>query len=87
MNEVGLFENNLGYKTINLHPNPTSNMLKFDLANSAAIEEVSVLDVNGRNIKTQYNCKEISVSDLLPGVYFIQLKSDGQTYYSKFIKE
>jgi hypothetical protein len=87
MNEVGLFENNLGYKTINLHPNPTSNILKFDLANSAIIEEVHVLDVNGKNIKTQDNCKEISVIDLSPGVYFIKLKSDGQTYYSKFIKE
>jgi hypothetical protein len=74
-------------KELTIYPNPASTALKFSLANSAAIEEVHVLDVNGKNIKTQYNCKEISVSDLSPGVYFIQLKSDGQTYYSKFIKE
>ncbi|MFO0356084.1 MAG: T9SS type A sorting domain-containing protein [Sphingobacteriaceae bacterium] len=87
LNEVGLNENFLQKQTINLHPNPASNILKFDLANSAEVEEVHVLDVNGKTVKTLLNCKEISVSDIAPGIYFLQLKSDGQTYYSKFIKE
>ncbi|MFO0356083.1 MAG: T9SS type A sorting domain-containing protein [Sphingobacteriaceae bacterium] len=72
---------------VSIHPNPTSNILKFDLSNSTVIEEVHVLDVNGKIVKTHLNCKEISVSDIALGIYFLQLKSDGQLYYSKFIKK
>jgi len=87
LNDVGLNEYNSEVQTIKLYPNPTSNILKFDLANSAIIEEVRVLNVNGKIIKTHSNCKEISVNDFLPGIYFLQLKSEGRLYYTKFIKE
>lgn len=87
LSDVGLKEFDSNNQIIMLHPNPTSNILKFDLANSAIIEEVHVIDVNGKIIKTHLNCTEISVSDLMPGIYFLQLKSEGQLYYSKFIKE
>jgi len=85
--DVGLKENNADKQIIKLHPNPTSNILKFDLANSATIEEVRVLDVNGKMIKKVPSCSELNVSELLPGMYFLQLMSDGKSHYAKFFKE
>lgn len=83
---IGILENTKAY-SFKIHPNPTSSILKLELANSTEVEEVHVMDVNGKIIKTYLNCKEISVSDLALGIYFLQLKSDGRMYYSKFIKE
>lgn len=85
--DVGLLENGAGNQITNLHPNPTSNILKFNLSNNAFIEQVSIIDVNGKVIKSLLNCSEINVSDLSQGVYFLQVKNEGLSHYSKFIKE
>ncbi len=87
MNDVGIAENDLDDKIITLYPNPTSHILKFELKDSETMDQVHVLDMNGKIIKTQVNCKEISVNELVPGIYFLQLKREGNIYYGKFVKE
>lgn len=87
MSNVGLNKYDVYNQVVSIFPNPASNTIKFDITNSAEVEEVHVFDVNGKIVKTHLNCKEISVSELTPGIYFLQLKSDGWLYYKKFMKE
>lgn len=87
MNDVGIAENNQDAKIIKLYPNPASHTIKFELENAESMDQVHVLDVNGKIIKTQLNSTEISVSDLKPGIYFLQLKRNEKNFYEKFVKE
>ena len=87
MNDVGIAENNQDAKIIKLYPNPASHIIKFELENLESMDQVHVLDVNGKIIKTQLKCTEISVSDLKPGIYFLQLKRNEKDFYGKFVKE
>jgi trimeric autotransporter adhesin len=66
---------------VKISPNPVSSQLSIDFA--AATEEmnsVEIQDLTGKNIfvekfisTTGFNKKEISVQELLPGIYFMRV--------------
>ena len=76
------------FKQISIYPNPTNNILNFNLEELIEISDISIIDVAGKIISPKYNLnqKTIDVSNLQSGVYFVRFVSEGQFLTKKFIK-
>ena len=58
-----------------LYPNPVSSILNIE---AQGIQEVSVLDINGRTVMSMQNTNTIDMSNLANGVYFVRvITTDG----------
>ena len=55
---------------VTLYPNPVTSVLNIE---AQGIQEVSVLDVNGRTVMTKQNTNRIDMSNLANGVYFVRV--------------
>ena len=77
-------ENN---QTIGLYPNPAREQVSFNLESDA---QVSIFDMTGRMVSTmafEAGQAQVSVSELVKGVYFVNVRyADGTTAVSKFVK-
>jgi len=77
--------------SFSIFPTPATNTL-FITYENVKISQVDIFDITGRNVYNKqfenYSSKyEITVSGLLTGLYFIQIKTEkGQTLSSKFLK-
>ncbi|MFY0483419.1 S8 family serine peptidase [Flavobacterium sp. PLA-1-15] len=73
---------------LSIYPNPTNNVLNFNLGDVASINNISIIDITGKVISTKFdlNSKTIDVSNLQAGVYFVKFDSNGQSLTKKFIK-
>ena len=67
-----------------VYPNPTNDILNIvtDLDIST-----NLYDVMGRSLKSKVTDKQINLSDLPSGVYFLTIEHDGNTYNKRIIKE
>ena len=80
---------NLESSTIEIFPNPTSDILnvKMEITSSA---NFSIFDIYGKRVfeKTEVNQNEIqlSTSSFSSGVYFIKMEMEGKELVKKFIK-
>jgi hypothetical protein len=75
----------LPVKDIRIYPNPTENTLFLDDDSFTSFLEYRILDINGRILKNgQLRSKEIDVSFLPKGVYYIQFID--YNLVKKFIK-
>ncbi|MBI2281582.1 MAG: DUF4465 domain-containing protein [Bacteroidetes bacterium] len=81
--------NEISKNNFSFYPNPITNVLNINSENN--LEQVSITDMSGRTIKTinSNNTKQtrIDVADLKPGIYFIQVVSNGVPQVQKFIKQ
>ncbi len=85
-----------GYTTkynINIYPNPSKNELRFTFADNIIFDNYEIFDVFGYRIisgdfdkYTDINKQYLDISNLSDGFYYIKLKSNTRTAYSKFIK-
>lgn len=81
---VGISENS-NQNNIVVYPNPTTSQLTIDTDDK--IENVSILDVTGKTIKTVVlKSNTIDVSNLVNGLYFLQVQTKEGMFNSKFIK-
>lgn len=73
-----------------IYPNPANNVLNLSVKNGLTVNEISVVDINGRTVKTINNSfdseMEINVSDLTSGVYMLNVKTEEGVATSKFVK-
>jgi len=87
VNEAGISESMVFY------PNPASTFIRFEVnIGSQKAVIVSLTNVIGKTVysesfETEKINKNLSVSFLSPGIYFLNLKVDGQTFTRKFVKE
>ena len=67
-----------------VYPNPTNDILNIvtDLDIST-----NLYDAMGRSLKSKVTDKQINLSDLPSGVYFLTIEHDGNTYNKRIIKE
>ena len=73
-------------KHLSIFPNPVSNQLT--IVSNQAINEVEIVDLTGKLIKTfKENTGILDVSDLTSGIYFIKLIADEKTITKKFVKK
>ncbi len=93
--DIGCYENQLGVgisdfentKTLSVYPNPTTSKLTIN-TDGVVIENVSIIDITGKTVKTiKQTNNTINVSDLVNGIYFLQVQTKQGLFNSKFIKE
>ncbi len=78
---VGEHENRM----VSVYPNPAKSEVEIALPNENC-DEVKVFDIMGRCIKKLTSTLRIDVSDLCPGIYFLEVSSEGMTYRARFVK-
>ena len=82
MNINGMF--NRSFSTIIVYPNPTSGIINID----ANVDiTYSVYDITGRAIIIDSDKKEVNLSEVEAGVYFLTIKHEGKTFNKRIIKE
>jgi Secretion system C-terminal sorting domain len=71
-----------------LYPNPVKDELNIEGLNLGETT-ISILDVQGRELKTITNGKSnsINVKQLSAGVYYLKIESDKKITVLKFVKE
>lgn len=90
---VNLTENNR-FNVNEVYPNPFSNKVNVSINSAVAtIVNITMNDINGREIKASahkviegLNTVEFNAAELVSGVYFITVKSQGETFTYKIIK-
>ena len=83
---VGEFDEN----TIAMFPNPAKD--KLIIQAKFPIDQITVLDVNGKLLKSivlsnSKNEHELNVNDLSQGIYFVKIQSNSDIKTQKFIKK
>ena len=69
-----------------IFPNPTKNII--NIKNITEIKKIKIFDYLGKEVLTQTeNNNEINVENLSKGIYLIEINSENQKVYKKFIKE
>jgi hypothetical protein len=67
-----------------IYPNPTISEINIEIEEQ--VEKISVLNMAGSVVLTSQNTR-FSVADLTAGTYFISIKTKGNSYVKKFIKQ
>jgi Secretion system C-terminal sorting domain len=74
--------------SIDLYPNPASNVINIDMANISSLANYNITSMDGKQIKDGTTASsQIDISALQSGVYFLQIKSGNLLYNAKFIKQ
>lgn len=75
--------------TINVYPNPAENYVNVKVSNGSRVGTVNIYSVTGNLIKVaEINGveREIEISDIPAGVYFISIDDEKESLVTKFIK-
>lgn len=75
---------------MSLYPNPAFEYFKLSLDNQSDIYDVTLYDINGRQIKKLEHLTgdtRISVNELSSGAYFLKVQQAGNTTVRKFVVE
>ncbi|MDO8999178.1 MAG: T9SS type A sorting domain-containing protein [Bacteroidota bacterium] len=68
-----------------VYPNPVKNLINLENIN---VNSISIFDVVGKLVIEQSEIHgSINVESLLPGTYFLKIRTNNRIYSSKFIKE
>lgn len=74
---------------LRIFPSPANNYITIEIENSESIDIISIMDINGRNVKelNTFITNTINISDLNKGIYTILIHDkNGKITRSKFIK-
>ncbi len=83
---IGLDENEQNHYSLAVYPNPTTGLITLEIPNST-IEEVYVMDINGKIIFETKGTHKIDLSTCAKGVYFIKVISGNKTSITKVVKK
>ena len=73
---------------ITVYPNPASDVLTLESELKSNIESIDIRSISGKKIQSvNINQSGINVSDLLDGIYIIEVKTTEKTYFKKFVKQ
>lgn len=72
-----------GELTLKVFPNPAVDQVYFD--GMKPVSEISLFGINGALLKTAENQNRIDVSDLAPGVYYLQIKTENLIVKRKIV--
>lgn len=73
--------------TMKVFPQPARDWLTIDLEQPA--EHVTIYSMNGTVVRELHNLSnnQVSVQDLTPGIYLLEVQQDGQRFYARFNKQ
>ncbi len=86
---VGINDNQISEKIISIYPNPVTNEMSivcYQLARKAEIEIYNVLGETVYKGETSNIKKEINVSGLRSGIYFVEVRNEQSAIKKKIIK-
>ena len=87
---AGLDEN-MNQAQLNVYPNPTQGNVSLSFSDASNLNQIRVIDINGREILSIQDFKEANYSfDLFnykAGVYFVEVTNEHGTQTRKIIKE
>ncbi len=70
-----------------INPNPATNEITLVANHQELINNIKCFDLTGKTIGIQLNSNnKINISELLPGVYYLNIETTNNTYIQKFIK-
>jgi len=81
--------NELSEQGISIYPNPTSGRLVLEFDQFKQINQITILDITGKQIleRTNLQAKEvIDLSDFRSGMYFITIRTDKKVITTRVIK-
>jgi len=83
---VGIIDNKEVQNLI-IYPNPASQQITVD-SKELKISEIKIIDIMGKLIKTFIPASNnINITDLISGIYFIQITTKERTITQKFVKK
>lgn len=95
--EVGVSENQSKPSTLNVFPNPTTDLLTLSGITQSSKPTIKITDTTGRSLMTEYNpaakgqsgpdIRQIDVAHLPNGIYFIEVSTESCRTVLKFVKE
>jgi hypothetical protein len=87
--EVPASSSSFDKNSISVYPNPATSVVNLSSKDGLTFENVTIVDVNGRTVKTvavNQTQSQINVSDLNSGVYFMNIETNEGKTVKKFIK-
>lgn len=75
--------------SFSVYPNPASNVVNIKSSTNSSIENISIVDLNGRTVKNNAvsgNEVQVNISDLSAGVYMMNISSDQGSVTKKIVK-
>lgn len=83
--------NDFAKNSFTVYPNPATDVLNLTAKHADGINNISIIDVNGRTIKQQKfegaSSVEVNVNDLNSGVYIVSVESALGNGTTKFVKK
>lgn len=70
-----------------MYPNPVSDVLNFTFKDDVSINEIAIIDLSGKVVRTQKGVVSLNVSDLASGTYIVNVSTNQGVATSKFIKK
>lgn len=71
---------------IKLYPNPAKDWLTLEVPDHIQVNQVRIFNVSGSLVQENRRLKNIDISKLKKGVYFIELQSNKTSYRKRLIK-
>lgn len=82
-------QGNVAMNSLSVYPNPVNDVV--NIANANALRQISIVDLNGRTVKTQtfsgVSDSTIDVSELAAGMYMMTVATDSGIATHKIIKK
>ena len=80
------------FNAISMYPNPCKNSITIYGSNLSGISQLNVFDVTGKNVFALQLSNlgplvNVPVNNLSKGTYIVSIANNGQTRFSKFVKE
>lgn len=73
---------------VNVYPNPAQNLINFEGPDDLEIISIKIFSTSGRLVSIHTSSKEIDITNLERGVYFVELTTDnGGTGFKKIVKQ
>ena len=70
---------------VDIYPNPAKDFIRIDAGFIG--KEYKIYDIKGSKVRHgNISTKEINISSMIPGVYFVEVNSGYKRYISKFVK-
>jgi hypothetical protein len=89
--QAALGLNDFAADAFTLYPNPAQNVVTMNSGDSAALQSVTITDINGRTVLSKQleggNTAKIDISALHAGMYVMTLASDKGRAIKKIIKQ
>ena len=71
--------------SLKIYPNPTSDILNFETTDQ--IENIEIIDILGKTVKSFSHQREININTLKSGIYFAKVRFANNNYINrKFVK-